>query len=214
MLRKAVICQTIRMRKNVQILFIKRFPRPQAKKRLELKLRWDSELPDNFTGNYRSISHQKPSFLKRVCAILLNYVIHCNSRKKKFNLLTITTLFCLLILLYYLILFRSCNFCSLRAIALQFNEAKLLLLLLKMSNITKVTLPARVVRGHPINPQQATSYPLYKVIFLAPALNAVRVRELCPKQTFRPRKRSGIKIKIIKSVEQATSNNKNYFKNK
>lgn len=35
--------------------------------------------------------------------------------------------------------------------------------------------PVRVVRGHPINPQQATSYPLYKVIFLAPALNTVRV---------------------------------------
>ena len=38
-----------------------------------------------------------------------------------------------------------------------------------------VAEPARVVRGRPINPQQATSYPLYKVIFLAPALNTVRV---------------------------------------
>lgn len=39
---------------------------------------------------------------------------------------------------------------------------------------------ARAARGRPINPQQATSYPLYKVIFLAPALNTVRVPSKFP----------------------------------
>lgn len=35
-------------------------------------------------------------------------------------------------------------------------------------------------RGHPINPQQAASYPLYKVIFLVPALSRVRAPSKFP----------------------------------
>lgn len=37
-----------------------------------------------------------------------------------------------------------------------------------------------MVRGHPINPQQAASYPLYKVIFLVPALSRVRAPSKFP----------------------------------
>lgn len=39
---------------------------------------------------------------------------------------------------------------------------------------------AEMVRGHPINPQQAASYPLYKVIFLVPALSRVRAPSKFP----------------------------------
>ena len=44
----------------------------------------------------------------------------------------------------------------------------------------RVMLERWAERGHPINPQQAASYPLYKVIFLVPALCRVRAPSKFP----------------------------------